>query len=313
MIEEIPLTSFNKNPSNVELNYPNCSCENCPRMFFNMLSIASRGQGKTYNIIKLMLHYNDNKLIDLDGVEHPLRVILISPTVDANPQFRQIKALAEEDIHKDYSDDLLTSIIEDIKLKKEESEKYQEYKKAYIKASKIDEDKIDRYFEKNKEDYMLLSTNDFNHYDEIQPQPTYKTYPVNIVILDDLMSSSNAFTNKRRSALTNAIIKNRHLKICFAILAQNLRSIPKPIRLNCSVFFLGKFANKKMILQDLYEEVSNIITLPEFEEIYDQATDERYGSLIIDCSGKQKRFYKGLDFELILVNNKNIENNNIDK
>ena len=311
MIEEIPLTSFNKNPSNVEFNYPNCSCCSCPQMFFNLLSVASRGAGKTYNIIKLMLHYNDNKLIDLDGVEHPLRVILISPTVDANQAFKQIKALAEEDIHKEYSDELLTSIIEDIKIKKEESEKYQEYKKAYIKASKIDEDKIDRYFEKNKEDYMLLSTNDFNHYDEIQPQPTYKTYPVNMIILDDLLNT-NAFTTKKKSALTSALIKNRHLKICFCILVQNLRSVPKAVRLNCSVFFIGKFANKKIILDDIYEECSNILTEEEFEEVYNKATEERYGSLIIDCSGKEKKFYKGLDFQLLLTN-KNIENNNIDK
>jgi hypothetical protein len=307
MIEEIPLTSFNKNPSNIELNYPNCQCGNCPRFFFNMLSIASRGQGKTYNIIKLMLHYDEAKLIDLDGVEHPLRVILISPTIDANPAFRQIKSLAEEDIHKDYSDELLTSIIDDIKKKKDEADKYQEYVTAYKKASEIDDNKIDEYFSKNKQDYMLLSSHDFNHYDDIQPQPTYKTYPVNIIVLDDLMASSNAFTNKRRSALTNAIIKNRHLKICFAILAQNLRSIPKPIRLNCSVFFIGKFANKKMILNDLHEEVSNILTEDEFQEVYDKATEERYGSLIIDCSGSNKKFYKGLDFELILTNN------NIDK
>ena len=306
MIEEVKLTSFNKDPKNTVLNYPQCQCGNCPRMFFNMLSIASRGQGKTYNIIKLMLNYDDNKLIDLDNIEHPLRVILISPTIDANPAFKQIKSLAEEDIHKDYSDELLTSIIDDIKTKKEESDKFQEYVQAYKKASKVDYDKIDEYFEKNPEDFMLLNKHDFLHYDKI-PQPTYKTYAVTIILLDDLMASSNAFTNKRRSALTNAIIKNRHLRICFAILAQNLRSIPKPIRLNCSVFFIGKFANKKMILDDLHEEVSNILTEQEFQEVYDQATKERYGSLIIDCSGKEKRFFKGLDFELLLTNN------NIDK
>jgi hypothetical protein len=71
--------------------------------------------------------------------------------------------------------------------------------------------------------------------------------------------------------LTNNLIKNRHNGISFAILAQSVRSIPKNIRLNCNVFFVGKFASKKVVLEDLYEEVSNVLTLEEFEELYDKA------------------------------------------
>jgi hypothetical protein len=122
---------------------------------------------------------------------------------------------------------------------------------------------------------------------------------VNIIVLDDLMATG-AFTNKKLSSLTNNLIKNRHNGISFAILAQSVRSIPKNIRLNCNVFFVGKFASKKVVLEDLYEEVSNILTLEEFEELYDKATEEQYGSLIIDCSHKDKRFLRGLDTELII-------------
>ena len=39
---------------------------------------------------------------------------------------------------------------------------------------------------------------------------------------------------------------------------------------------------------------------PQDEELYDKATEEQYGSLIIDCSHKDKRFMKGLDTELII-------------
>ena len=72
-----------------------------------MLSVASRGSGKTYNIVKLIKHYEDNKLIDNDGREHPLRTIVISPTIDANPIFKNLKSLDEADIHDNYSDELL--------------------------------------------------------------------------------------------------------------------------------------------------------------------------------------------------------------
>ena len=94
--------------------------------------------------------------------------------------------------------------------------------------------------------------------------------------------------------------KNRHNGISFAILAQSVKSIPKNIRLNCNVFFVGKFASKKVVLEDLYEEVSNVLTLEEFEELYDKATEEQYGSLIIDCSHKDKRFMRGLDTQLLI-------------
>ena len=122
---------------------------------------------------------------------------------------------------------------------------------------------------------------------------------MNIIVLDDLMATG-AFTNKKLSSLTNNLIKNRHNGIVFAILAQSVKSIPKNIRLNCNVFFVGNFASKKVVLEDLYEEVSNILTIEQFEELYDKATEEQYGSLIIDCSHKEKRFMKGLDTELLI-------------
>ena len=82
-------------------------------------SVASRGSGETYNSVKLIKHYEDNKLIDNDNVIHPLRTIVISPTLDANPIFNNLKSLAKEDKHEKYCDDLLQTIINDIrKIKK---------------------------------------------------------------------------------------------------------------------------------------------------------------------------------------------------
>lgn len=44
-------------------------------------------------------------------------------------------------------------------------------------------------------------------------------------------------------------------------------------------------------------------------EIYEKATAEQYGSLIIDCSGKSKRFFAGYGNELFISPN-NIGSNN---
>ena len=60
MIEEIPL-NFKYEPKNAKLNYPECRCGRCPLFYFNLLSVASRGSGKTYNICKLINHYENNK------------------------------------------------------------------------------------------------------------------------------------------------------------------------------------------------------------------------------------------------------------
>jgi hypothetical protein len=297
MIEEIPL-NFKFNPKNSKMNYPQCQCGQCPNFYFNLLSVASRGSGKTYNICKLIKHYEDNKLIDNDGKIHELRTIVISPTLDANPIFNNLKSLDKDDIHDKFSDELLQSIVDDIKKNKEETDEYHKYIEAYKKVINIKENKLNEFFEKNPEIYDILKVHNFEDPDEI-PQPKYLLSPVNIIVLDDLMATG-AFTNKKLSSLTNNLIKNRHNGISFAILAQSVRSIPKNIRLNCNVFFIGKFASKKVVLEDLYEEVSNVLTLEEFEELYDKATEEQYGSLIIDCSHKDKRFMKGLDTELII-------------
>jgi len=89
--------------------------------------------------------------------------------------------------------------------------------------------------------------------------------------------------------------------ICFPVLVQSIRAVPKNIRLNCSVFQLASFKNKKVILEDIYEEVSNVIGIDEFEELYYHATDKPFGSLIIDTNSG-KRFLSNLDSELFIDN-----------
>ena len=80
-----------------------------------------------------------------------------------------------------------------------------------------------------------------------------------------------------------------------------MKSVPKDMRLNCNLFYLGKFSNKKAILNDLYEEVSSVLTEPQFENLYDKAiNDNQHGALIIDLTGTKKRFYNNLEKELII-------------
>ena len=58
-------------------------------------------------------------------------------------------------------------------------------------------------------------------------------------------------------------------------------------------------SDKKVVLEDMYEEISNVVSLEDFEKLYDHATDKPYGSLIIDTTNG-KRFMSNLDAELFL-------------
>ena len=53
-----------------------------------------------------------------------------------------------------------------------------------------------------------------------------------------------------------------------------------------------------MILEDMYDEVSNVLTPENFEELYNKATEEQFGALVIDSTGKSKRSLKGWDIIL---------------
>jgi hypothetical protein len=277
-----------------KLNYPQCSCGKCPRFYWNMLNIGARGSGKTYTICKMIKHYETNK-ITRDGVEYKLRTHLISPTIQANEIYQSLNSLdMKKDAHENYTDKLIIDIIDDIKANKVKYDEYLLYKKYYEKVMKTPENKLETLYEKEPELFNLLEKYEYKNPKEVEHEPP----AVNIIILDDLLGS-DAFSKKTKSVLTNAMIKNRHIGVCFAVLVQSIRAVPKNIRLNCSVFQLATFKNKKMILEDIYEEISNVIDIDGFEELYDHATAKPYGSLIIDTTNG-KRFLSNLDFELSL-------------
>jgi hypothetical protein len=198
----------------------------------------------------------------------------------------------------EYSDEVLKSIIDDIQTVNDEIEIYNEYKNAYELVETTPLKKIKDLMIERPDIFEILKQYDYQHYTTI-PQPRYYERPVNFLILDDLMGSS-AFNKKAQSLLTYYLIKNRHHFISFFILVQSLKSVPKPIRSNCNLYFLGKFASKSLVLNDLYDEVSNVLTIEQFEEIYEHATEGKYGSLIIDNTGSEKKFYKGLDYQLVI-------------
>lgn len=297
-IVEKPIKGFKTPLKNSKNNYPQSTNPNAPRFFFNMLGIASRGGSKTYTTTRIIKDFEENKLIDNDGVVHELRTFLISPTANANKILKNLKSLDEEDVYDTYSDSNLKGIMDDINETKAEVMKYKLYVEAYKLVMRTPKNKIPELLKKRPELTKILEENDYIDPKEIEIR--YREIPVNIIVLDDCVGSS-AFSRKSQNMLVNYLIKNRHSWVSYCILSQSVKAIPRTIRMNCNVFLLGKFASKKVVLEDMYEEISNVLTIEEFEKIYDYATEGKYGMLIMDCSGDDKRFYKSYDSELVLV------------
>lgn len=262
--------------------YPYPGHVSLPNMFWVGLWIASRGGGKTYSCAQLLKMYETHQLYDPKTHEECVqRVILMSPTVEANPVWTSLKNLDPKDIHGRYSDRLLSRVIDDIKTEAEATETFLRRMRVWRRAMRAKS--IDQLSKKDVEVLMETQMTDPREWGE---QPKYTKPVVNFLILDDLVGS-DAFKAVGKSELTQVLLRNRHMRLNIAILAQSLKSVPRTIRMNASVFVLYRFANVKVIF-DLYEEVSNLLTEREFEEVYKYATREDHGALIIDQTQKDK-------------------------
>ena len=259
--------------------------------------IGAKNSGKTYGLVKMIKNYEDQPIKDSKGNVLEIRTILFSPTgkSEANPIYTTLKSLDfDNDVIEHYTDNKLIEKLNEIEKDKEEIEDYKKYVKAY------------KIFEKNEntnlidpEYLILLHEHDFEHYENI-PKPKYKHPPIVFIILDDLIGDNKVF--KRQSLINNITIKHRHLGVNLVFTSQNPKSIPNIIRNNIDLYVLYKFANVKMVLEKLYEEVSNLLTETQFEELYKHETSEPHDALVIDTHPKterDKRFKK--NFNVVLT------------
>jgi hypothetical protein len=292
-VVETKLKHWNQKLNYQKHKYPQCQCGTCPNFFWNALFIGSRGQGKTYSCSLLIKHYEKNIILDEEENQKEIRTFLISPTIEANEVFTSLRSLdMENDSYSEYTDETLENIIKDIKQTKKESEDCMLYIQAFKKYSKLKDEEI---YKLDNEDLHILAAKDFQHPSELE-KIRFEFPPINIIILDDLLGSS-CMSNKKNNYFQKQFIQNRHNQICYCVLVQAVKSIPKPIHLNSSVYWIGKFANVQKVVEDVYEEVSDV---PEqdFIDMYLHAVSKPYGALIIDMTGKNKQFRLDWDTQL---------------
>ena len=246
-----------------------------PRMFPVSLFVGTRGSGKSYACASLIKRYEESGIVDVEsGRPAAQRVYLFSPTIDANPVFDTLKHLSDDHKYPKYSDELLAEVVEKIKEQKQATADYQRRLKAYRRFLRL----------KNMEALTTDELNDLALCDfESPPEPECPNGCVHHIVLDDLVGSS-AFKTFGRSFLTNLCLRNRHLGIAIYICSQNMKLVPKSIRINASLFVVFRFASLKIVMNDLYPEISSLMNEDEFEMLYEHCTAGAHECLVVDFS-----------------------------
>jgi len=276
---------------------PQSTNTSLPLLFNTQLYIGSKGTGKSYKLTQLLKLYEQSKIKDEDGVEYEMRIILICPTASsgANEVYKVLKSLDQEkDVHLEYSDDLVAQILSDIKTKSELHDDYLEYKKVYDKFKKY------RNLERlETEELQLLEDHDF-----MSPNECFEeTKPaINWIIFDDLIGMG-AFNKKAKSIISNLTIKHRHLKTNLIFTTQSFKQIPPVIRTNIDIYCIFKCSSYKEILDKVFEDISGFVTIEDFIELYEHATDEKNDCLTLINNSMSKtgvRFFKNWNIELFV-------------
>ena len=232
MITETPLKGLKQDLKNTKLNYPQCTCGKCFKLFFNMLCCASRMSGKSWCCTSIIRHYETNVIKDDDGNICKVRTFICCPTILQNGIFQTLESVDfENDTYDTCNDDIIDDIVEKINISKMEFMEYINYKKVYQKYFKLKINQIDKLTD---DELSLLVKYDFKDFKEI-PE---KKREVFFIIFDDILGTK-ALSSSKRSKLMNLYIKNRHMNVCCFLALQSLKGAPPELRLNSNVFFLG--------------------------------------------------------------------------
>ena len=264
-ISNLPTPSFKINKS----NEPQSKNQNLPPLFFSCLIVGSKNSGKSYAMTSLLKMFEENPIYDNKGNELEQRIILFSPTAlnESNIIFKNLKNLSIEDIHLEYTDEILEDILDDIKSHIDEVNEYEKYLKALNKFNNSNDDL-------NDDEYWLLFNNNFLPIEE-------KKHIITHICFDDLIGDKQVFKKSRDGGLVKFLLKHRHLYTNIFITTQYISAIPPIIKNNIDVFCLFKYANLNDIIKKFYPSVSGIITENQFKELYLHSSKEKFNFLAI--------------------------------
>ena len=269
-----------------------------PKLYMCDMFIGAKGTGKTFSLVSLLRHYERASIIDKKRRKHEMRTILFCPTGDSdfNKIYKTLESLHTDDIILNYSDNKLLEVLDQIANEEKEIKEYYKYHKAYNKFKNSNKLKDKDLLLLHKYDFNdpldLTSKSNFELNQLTLKKPKYIQYRVNFLIFDDLVGDPNAF-KRNNGRLNNITIKCRHHHCSLLFTTQYPKAIPPVIRSNIDVWVLFKFASKERVLEQVYPEISSLITIEQFEELYNYATKEsNHDALIVDNHGKANKDFK---------------------
>lgn len=301
IIEKQSNTLNNIPPKTNKKKAPQSLNPDVPPLYSCYLLVGSKNAGKSYTAVKFLKNYENFPIVDDEGNHIPMRTILFSPTADSmfNPIFRALNSLDEDDIHTEYSDEILQNVLDDIELLKEEIDARNEYEKLYKKVSKFTNDE---QFEKlDEEELLLLNEYNFENPKNL-PKLKYKFPPANFIIFDDMIGDAKVFKKNGSDLVSKLTIKHRHKQISLIYTTQYLKAINPTIRKNIDLLSVFKYGDLKEVQDKIYSEVAGYIAPDIFMELYKHATNEIRNCLTIDIHPDTKKthhFRKNLDTILL--------------
>jgi hypothetical protein len=265
-----------------QAKYPQPVMDLLPRHCFVACVAGARNSGKTFAVCQMIRQQEKHGVKDTLGRKVPIRTIVVSPTALMNPVFGSLESLEADDIHVEYSDQLIREIIEDIKDKRDKAEEYERQVELFRKMLRMQKES-----DLTMEELFELQRMNF----ELPPPPEYYPAPITNLILDDLVGS--AALRQGRNPVMNLILRNRHHLTNIFICTQAIRQVPKAIRNNANVYLIFRYANSKMVLDDFYPEVSNVLKEDEFEALYEHATaGEDHPFLFADFTKPKEDYFR---------------------
>lgn len=280
-----PIKDFKKYSIRVnKKNEPRSKNEALPSLFFNGIFIGMTGSGKSYSLVSMLKMYEREGIYDDEDNKCEIRYILVSPTSksDANAVFKLLK-IEDDDLIDNFSFETLENKVNELIEEKQSINDHNLYIKALKKLRKHDD--IDSLTE---EELEILDKFGMNDDGSTLNRRKTKIY---FLIFDDMISTP-LFSRSSKNKLNNLIILCRHHSICCLLTSQHLKAVPPLIRSNCKVYVVFKSNNFKKVLQNIYEEVSGLITEEQFEEMYLTATEGANDHLTIIIDNKMPKSYR---------------------
>lgn len=133
-----------------------------------------------------------------------------------------------------------------------------------------------------KDKVYLSDTLDTNLLTEILNN--HKDKKPKLIILDDFASYLKGGSNEK--ILNDVAFRSRHVNASCIILSQNYKSVPKPVRLNCTDLFLFNFQNLKE-LRLIEDEIGNkSLNGQQFIDTVQQVTRDKFCFIYKNKSGQ---------------------------